>query len=85
MSNPALARDEAFWQLIQPPNSILSSRFHAIVFPLNAYEIAILGGCCIGLDYGDQDLNDVILFDTKTEKCRKVVGSGPFKFDGIRN
>ena len=43
LSNPGLTRDEAFWELIQLPDSILSPRNYPIVVPFNAFEIAIIG------------------------------------------
>ena len=46
LSNPDLTKDKASWILIQPPESILSPRADSVVVPLNANEIAILGGKC---------------------------------------
>jgi len=45
------------------------------VAPLNENEIAILGGWD-GMEY----FGDVIVFNTKTEKCIKVVSAGDYKF-----
>ena len=41
--NPSLTRNETFWKLIQPPNSILSPCHYPVVVPINANQIAILG------------------------------------------
>jgi hypothetical protein len=70
LSNPSLSRHAASWKLIiQPPDSVLLPRRFTIVVPINAYEIAILGGD----GDGTESLSDVILFDIKTEKCKKEI------------
>ena len=69
MSNPGLTRHKASWKLIQPPDSILSPRDYPVVVPLNAFEIAILG-----------DQSNVILFNIKTETCKKAISDLPYEF-----
>ena len=80
---PAESRDKkACWQLISVCSSILSPRYDPIVVPLNTTEFAILGG------YGGHShyyLTDVILFEVKTEECKKVVSKSLLKFCAIGN
>ena len=53
------------------PQNVFTPRKNPVVAPLNDTEIAILGGWnnpnCLG---------DVLIFDTKTDKCVKVVKEG---------
>ena len=69
LSNPGLTRHKASWKLIQPPDSILSPRDYPVVVPLNAFEIAILG-----------DQSNVMLFNIKTETCKKAISDLPYEF-----
>ena len=60
-----------FWTLIYVTQNVFTPRACPAVAPLNDTEIAILGGWnnpnCLG---------DVLIFDTKTDKCVKVVKEG---------
>ena len=84
LSNPTPTKDKASWKLIQPSESILSPLVNSVVVPLNANEIAIMGGSHFHRGKY-QDLNDVIIYDTKTEKCKKVVSSCPLRFFSYEN
>ena len=77
-----VANGEATWKLIHIPRSHLSPRTYPVVVPLNSGEIAILGG-----DSGvnDECLSDVVLFNTKSEQCKKVAGEGTFEFKSLSN
>ena len=50
------------------------------VAPLNAHEILIMGGY-----KGGSKLNDIIIFDIRTNSCKKVVTAGNLKFDALTN
>ena len=50
------------------------------VAPLNGHEIVIMGGY-----KGGSLLNDVIIFDIRTNSCKKVVTAGNMKFDALTN
>jgi hypothetical protein len=52
---------------------------HSAVVPLNFNEIAIFGGIMYDSILASMR-SDIIIFDTKTEKCRKVADTGEFKF-----
>ena len=47
---------------------------------LNSQEIVILGGLT-----KEEGLNEILIFDTKTEECRKVGDTGDLKFDVAGN
>ena len=65
------------WELIQISPTILSPRERPAVAPLNNTEIMIFGG--LG-NYGNNYFGDLIVFDTKTKQCRKVMSEGASKF-----
>ena len=83
LSNPTPTKDKASWKLMQPSESILSPLVNSVVVPLNANEIAIMGGSHFHRGKY-QDLNDVIIYDTK-KKCKKVVSSCPLRFFSYEN
>ena len=58
------------WTLIKVPQNVFTPCKNPAVAPLNDTEIAILGG------YNEGRLGDVLIFDTNTEKCVKVVTEG---------
>ena len=55
------------WTLIQVPRNDLAPRNDPAVAPINETEIAIMGG------WG---LSDVVIFNTTTKACQKVVTGG---------
>jgi hypothetical protein len=57
------------WEMIETPDDILSPRIYACFSALNHEELAIFGGQDEDRDF----LNDVILFNTRTQTCKKVV------------
>ena len=61
----------AKWLLIEVPENILAPRFYHAVAPINATEIAILGG----YDHSNY-FSDIIVFKTITKTCDKVVDGG---------
>ena len=63
------------WELIQTSPTILSPRREPAVAPLNNTEIMIFGGY-----KNSNNLGDVIVFDTKTKQCTKVMSEGASKF-----
>ena len=69
------------WELIQTSPTILSPRIDPAVAPLNNTEIMIFGG----LDEDGNNLGDVIVFDTKTKQCTKVMSEGASKFHAYSN
>lgn len=76
LNNPNLPKDQASWQLIEPPKDILSPHSYAIVAPLNKTEIVILGG----FDDKNYPHNNIVLFNIRSERCKKVANKEPFKF-----
>ena len=81
-SDPALNKKEAFWQLIQPPRSILYPRRKPAVVPLNGNQIAILGGY---FREGCKDLDDVILFNTNTGEYNQAIAKCKINFRAPKN
>ena len=74
-----------YWQLIRAPVATLEPRCQPAVAPLNAHEIAILGGWS---KEGFSRLGDVVIFDSRTCKVTKVVASaneGTPKFNATAN
>ena len=68
------------WRIIKVPRNILSPRIDPAVTRLNENEIAILGG------FANQDcLCDVVIFDVRTGKCKKVVNGGVKTFTAVNN
>ena len=57
----------------------LSSRYLPIVAQLNNSEIAIIGGV------NNAILSDVVIFETKTKKCKKTAEGGEYKFYSQEN
>ena len=55
------------WELIQVPEQILSSHIYPADAPLNANEFVIMGGVM------ENYLSSVILFDTRSSKCHRVI------------
>ena len=75
-----LANATTLWQLINVAENILTKRADPAVAPLNDTEIAILGGWD-----GNNDLSDVIVFNTTTKTCQKVSAGGDYKFLAVGN
>ena len=65
-----LTLSNALWKLIEVPESNLTPRGYTAVSPINDTDIAILGGR-IKTGY----LDDVLLFNTTTQQCKKVAES----------
>ena len=64
------------WQLIKLTKGNLHPRSDPVVVAQNSQEIVILGG-----HVGLEDQTDIVLFDTRTYKCKKVA-RGVFKSHG---
>ena len=65
------------WTVIKVPQNILTPRQNPAVAPINDNEIALLGG--LGF------FGDVIIFDRKTETCKKVMNENNYRFRCIGN
>ena len=65
------------WTIIQVPQDILIPRNGLAVSVLNDTKITILGGGGRG---SDGFLGDIIVFDTKTDACKKAKNSEGYKF-----
>ena len=65
---------KVLWELIKTPKEIFSARSMSLQAALNSEEIAIFGG----KDKDEDILSDVILFNTRTQQCRKVVEGDDF-------
>ena len=68
-----ISNSTARWQLIEAPRNVLSSRTSLTVCPINDTEIVIMGGL------NDDYFSDLVVFDTTTKKCLKVI-DGEYKF-----
>ena len=64
------------------PQYILSSRIDAAVAQINETEIAVFGGTNTDLA---SKLSDVVVFNTKTKQCQKMIMGGDFKFSAEAN
>ena len=73
-----LPDSEASWKLIEVPFNNLTSHMYPSVAPINETEIAILGG------EGDNILRDVVVFDTSTSTCEKLIDVD-YKFRALGN
>lgn len=75
------------WQMIRAPVGTLEPRYQPAVVAINSHEIAILGGWS---REGYSRLGDVVLFDTRTRACAKVVSQDQssqdfFTFNALAN
>ena len=73
-----LPDSEASWKLIEVSFNTLTSHMYPSVAPINETEIAILGG------EGDNILRDVVVFDTSTSTCEKLINI-EYKFRALGN
>ena len=68
------------WILIEPNYDIVSPRRNLAVAALDTGEIVLMGGY-----RGKCLFSDVIVFDTRTNACTKVIERSSFKFDAMTN